>query len=49
MSNEFKKVDIKYCIHYFFAGSINMKNLKLNIIKTDKKLYKKIMFITLDR
>ena len=49
MSNEFKKVDIKYCTHYFFADLINMKNLKLNIIKIDKKSYKNILFNTLDR
>ena len=49
MSNEFKKVDIKYCTHYFFADLINMKNLELNIIKIDKKSYKNILFNTLDR
>ena len=40
MGNKIKEIDIKNRTYHFFKDMINIKNLSLNKIKTDKKSYK---------
>ena len=44
MSNKFKDISIKNHTSYFFNGIINIKNFRLNNMKTDEKPYKYILF-----
>ena len=43
MSNKFKDIDIKNYPYYFFGDMINIKNVDLNKIKIDEKLYTNIL------
>ena len=43
MSNKFKDIDIKNHPYYFFGDMINVKNVDLNKIKIDEKLYTNIL------
>ena len=43
MSNKFKDIDIKNYSSYFFGDMINIKNVDLNKIKIDEKLYTNIL------
>ena len=49
MGNEFKEIDIKNLAYYFFDDMINIKSFYPKRIKIDKKPYKKMLFITLDK
>ena len=44
---EVKQMDIKSRTYYFY-NDIDLKKLKSNLLKIDKKLYKKLIFTTLD-
>ena len=43
-----KDINIKNRTYYFFDDMINIKNFGSNLLKIDKKPYKKFIFITLD-
>ena len=43
-----KEVNIKNQTYYFFNDLINIEGLDSNLLKIDKKSYKKFIFITLD-
>ena len=45
---EVKQINIKNRTYYFYNDIINLKNFKSNLIKIDKKSYKKLVFTTLD-
>ena len=44
---EVKQMDIKSRTYYFY-NDIDLKKFKSNLFKIDKKLYKKLIFTTLD-
>ena len=39
---EVKQINIKNRTYYFYKGMINIKNLKPNLLKIDRKSYKNI-------
>ena len=43
-----KQINIKNRKYYFFNDMINIKDFGPNLIKIDKKSYKKLVFIILD-
>ena len=43
MGNEFKDIDIKSHIYYFFNDIINITNFELNNIKIDEKSNRNIL------
>ena len=43
-----KEVNIKNQTYYFFNDLINIEGFDSNLLKIDKKSYKKFIFITLD-
>ena len=45
---EVKQINIKNRTYYFYNDIIDLKNFKSNLIKIDKKSYKKLVFTTLD-
>ena len=45
---EVKQINIKNRAYYFYNDIIDLKNFKSNLLKIDKKSYKKLAFTTLD-
>ena len=43
-----KEINIKNRTYYFFDDIINIKDFDSNLLKIDKKSYKKLIFITFD-
>ena len=43
-----KKINIKHPTYYLFNDIIIIKNFDSNLLKIDKNLYRKLIFITLD-
>ena len=40
-----KEINIKNRTYYFFDDAINIKDFNLNLLKTDKKSYKKYWYL----
>ena len=43
-----KQINIKKRIYYSYNDIINLKNFESKLLKIDKKLYKTLVFTTLD-
>ena len=44
---KFKQINIKNRIYYFYNDQINLKDFDATLLKVDKKITKRLSFITL--